>query len=332
MNSLDRRNLREYLPSEYFINTQWYLLWIIPNYLVIFFGIYILAAHFSFWYVPLIVIVSGTCINSLGYLAHNISHGSITKHPLYKKLFSAAAWLAFSHGSSIWEHWHPTHHAYTNTEKDPDCLFTLQYYKDSNFLQIFYLLPHSCRKVLLFLYCFLSPHISSFKYSYRFVLSRKNKSVVKLKFILWTLIPPLLWLCLLLFDWKVYVFAYFLPLMFASLISSLYTITNHYLCPMVSDSDIFSHTLSVSVPKWIDKIHFNNGAHLTHHLFPDISPKYIRLAEYKISELYPDRFTSMPILKALRLFFASEIIYEEGGVRFIDPIRNTFKPTLGNGL
>ena len=76
-----------------------------------------------------------------------------------------------------------------------------------------------------------------------------------------------------------WLFAYVIPLLIANFIVMAYIATNHRLNPIVPVNDPLANCLSVTVPRWVDVLHFNFSYHTEHHLFPAMSSKYYPLVK-----------------------------------------------------
>ena len=81
-----------------------------------------------------------------------------------------------------------------------------------------------------------------------------------------------------------WLFAYVIPLLIANFIVMAYIATNHRLNPIVPVNDPLANCLSVTVPRWIDVLHFNFSYHTEHHLFPAMSSKYYPLVKRKLKK------------------------------------------------
>ena len=110
-----------------------------------------------------------------------------------------------------------------------------------------------------------------------------------------------------------------------------YISTNHRLNPLVPVNDPLANSLTVTVPKWMDILHFNFSYHTEHHLFPGINPKYYGLVKKEILRLYPERYHEMPLIDALKLLWSTPRIYYNGD-KLIDPNKKKIYNSLESGL
>lgn len=151
--------------------------------------------------------------------------------------------------------------------------------------------------------------------------------------ILWQfLLPWSFWIGLgFVIGWNDWLFVFVIPLLIANVIVSSYIATNHNLNPMVPVNDPLANSLSVTVPKWIDVLHFQFSYHVEHHIFPGMNPKYYPLVKKQILRLWPERYHCMPFVKALVLLWKTPRVYYRRK-SFIDPATKHLYPTLGHGL
>jgi fatty acid desaturase len=110
-----------------------------------------------------------------------------------------------------------------------------------------------------------------------------------------------------------------------------YISTNHRLNPLVDVNDPLANCLTVTVPKWVDVLHFNFSYHTEHHLFPAMNPKYYPLVKAEIVKQWPERYNQMSLVRALITLWKTPRVYH-GKDDLLDPHGNKLFSTLGNGL
>jgi fatty acid desaturase len=123
---------------------------------------------------------------------------------------------------------------------------------------------------------------------------------------------------------------FFLPLLIANLIVMAYISTNHRLNPTTDVNDPLANSLTVTVPKWVDVLHFNFSYHTEHHLFPGVSSKYYPYVKQLIKEHWPERYHEMRFDQALLALWKTPRPYHNHDL--IDPSNGNVFGTLGNGL
>jgi fatty acid desaturase len=279
-----------------------------------------------------ISILIGTSFASLGFLGHEILHGTVVKKAWLRNLLGAIAFWPLTTGPSLWRKWHNIeHHVHTQHEElDPDAWPSLHKLSQSKFLNWIYRLPHWVRA----LSSFLSLTITFTMHSVRmFVLYIKEFNPKKRpKVWLELILPWASWIALLFLLGPVkWFFAFLLPLFIANFIVMLYISTNHRLNPLVPVNDPLANSLTVTVPKWVDVLHFNFSYHTEHHLFPAMNPKYYPLVKSYIKKMWPERYHEMPMSKAVKALWKTPRIYFEEK-EFIDPHRGRVYGSLGYGL
>jgi len=332
-----RKMLREALPDRYFRSDSHHLWWMIPHIAIIAGGLYLLAQGFT-WWAFLIALVIGHSFAGLGFIAHEVCHGTGLKNNFLKQLLTGIAFSPFAIGPYLWTRWHnAAHHNHTQHEElDPDRLFTEEEYKNSPVLKALYLLHPALRNIVIF---------SSFTYRMsqhnllvaKTYLRREDTTPAERFLIRWQFaVPKILWIVgTALMGWQVLLFGYLLPLLVANFVVISYIATNHFLNPLADENDVLATTLSVTLPwplRWLDPIHLHFGAHVAHHLFPQAPSRYARRIERQVQKMWPDRFHVMPIHKALKMLWDTPWVYAEGGKDLIDPRRGERAPTLGYGL
>lgn len=294
--------------------------------------------HFTWWIGILCTIAIGHTFGCMGFLAHEICHGGGIKSVKLRHFLAGALFSPFGIGAFLWSEWHnATHHSHTQTvEFDPDRLFTLDEYKNSQFMQKIFGISPKLRSVIIF--SFFSMMMTQHNLTMLLMWLKKSETTSVQKARLWAqfLIPKILWIGgTALLGWQVLVFGYLIPLLIGNTIVIGYISTNHFLNPLADHDDVLASSLSVTWPKWlgwVDSLHAYFGAHVAHHLFPNAPTRYTRKIEEKIAELWPDRYHEMPIGRALKLLWETPWIYANDGKTLEDPKYGQVSPTLGHGL
>ncbi|WP_202079775.1 fatty acid desaturase family protein [Caldalkalibacillus salinus] len=286
----------------------------------------------SVWVKLPIAFVIGCSFAALGFLGHEILHGTVVRKPWLRDLLGAIAFWPLCTGPKLWRKWHNlTHHVHTQDEsKDPDAWPTITAIKNHRFLRWVYKMPLSVRA--FFNFCALavtfSLHSTKMFVTYIKEFKPSTKPAVWLQFIL----PWVSWIALLVWIGPVkWFFAFLLPLLIANFIVMCYISTNHRLNPLVPVNDPLANSLTVTVPKWVDVLHFQFSYHTEHHLFPAMNGKYYPLVKEQIKKMWPERYHEMPMIQALRTLWKTPRVYYDNR-EFVDPRRSTVYASLGNGL
>ncbi|MDE5414622.1 fatty acid desaturase family protein [Alkalihalobacterium chitinilyticum] len=286
----------------------------------------------NLWLNLLIAFVLGACYASLGFLGHEILHGTVVRKPWLRDLLGAISFWPLCTGPSLWRKWHNmNHHVHTQDEhKDPDAWITAEHLEKNKLVRLMYRIPFFIRATfsLFSLAMTFTVHSSRMFKVYIKDFDPRNRPKVWLQLIL----PWASWIGLLFWiGFTNWIFVFLLPLLIANFIVMSYISTNHRLNPLVPVNDPLANSLSVTVPKWVDAIHFNFSYHTEHHLFPSISPKYYPLVKEQIKQRWPERYHEMPFLQAMIALFKTPRLYYQQN-ELVDPRAGNRYGSLGHGL
>jgi fatty acid desaturase len=297
-----------------------------------------MAVYFRWWLAPILGLVVGHSFGCLGFIAHETCHGGAIKNRTLRHLLTAIAFSPFGIGPHLWSRWHNAeHHGNTqHPELDPDRLFLVDEYKENGMLKWLYRRSLLARNIVIFGFFSMMMTQHNITMMIRFLRdgksSPKERAVILFQFIA----PKAFWIGLtLMLGWPVLLMGYILPLLVGNAIVISYIATNHFLNPLADESDVLATSLSVTLPRWLgwlDAMHGRFGAHVAHHLFPQAPSRHARKVEKHIARLWPERFHEMPLSRALKLLWNTPWVYDEDGVKLLDPSKNLRSPTLGNGL
>lgn len=332
-----RNQVKKALPAHVFQPEYKNLLWYAFHGGILAGGLYLLTAHFSFWTAPFIAIVMGHAFACLGFLSHDVAHGGSIKNLVLRDLIAGIGFSPFAIGPYLWRRWHNAdHHNNTQVEGiDPDHLFTMQDYKHNPVLRWLYRLSPLARNLVIFSSFTFRMTQQTIRMLITYLISPKSTNRERLVLLAQWILPVAGWVALTLFlGTQVLIWGYLIPLMVGNAIAISYIATNHFLNPLADERDVLATSLTVTLPKglrWLDPLHSYFGAHVAHHLFPQAPSRSARIIEAKVAELYPDRYHSMPMHKALKLLWNTPWIYEDNET-FVDPYRDLRTKTLGHGL
>ncbi len=279
-----------------------------------------------------LALIIGQAFAGLGFLGHEILHGTVVKNARLRDFLGSIAFAQFSLGPKLWRKWHNMeHHAHTQeAETDPDAMGTLETFYQRPFLKWLYRINPSVRSLISFTSFLLFFSIFCLKMLTRFYpeFKREEKPVV-LAQMLW---PFAMWISLLVVLGPVkWLFAYVIPLMIANFLVISYISTNHQLNPLTDLNDPLANSLSVNVPRWMDVIHFNFSHHVEHHIFPGMNPKFAPLVKAELRRQFPQQYQEMGFGHALAALWKTPRIYKDQK-DLVDPIRELAFGSLGNGL
>jgi fatty acid desaturase len=276
--------------------------------------------------------ILGCSYAAMGFLGHEILHGTVVRTPWLRNLLGAVFFWPLCTGPRLWRKWHNMeHHIHTQDEtRDPDAWPSVDKATKNLIVRWVYKLPLQVRSFFGFLFLTIqfSLHSLNMFKLYLKEFSGKNRSAVVFQLLL----PWASWLGLLFLIGPVkWFFAFLIPLMIANAIVMGYISTNHRLNPLVDVNDPLANCLTVTVPKWVDVLHFNFSYHTEHHLFPAMNPKYYPLVKAEIVKQWPERYNQMSLVRALITLWKTPRVYH-GKDDLLDPHGNKLFSTLGNGL
>lgn len=291
------------------------------------------ALDLNFWINLAISIVIGFSFAGMGFLGHEILHGCVVRKPWLRDLLGAIAFFPLSTGPSLWRKWHNmNHHVHTQDEtKDPDAWPTLeQLLEKPAFIRIVYRLPLFVRAFINFVALSISFTLHSTNMFTMYIKEFQPKNRPKVWFQM--VLPWATWISLLfIMGISNWFFAYLLPLFIANFIVMAYISTNHRLNPLGEVNDPLANSLTVTVPKWVDVLHFNFSYHTEHHLFPSMSPKYYPMVKEHLKKMWPERYFEMPLHTALAALWKTPRVYFQEK-ELVDPLKGHVYGSLGNGL
>ncbi|QHE51859.1 acyl-CoA desaturase [Pontibacillus sp. HMF3514] len=277
-------------------------------------------------------VVIGFSFAGLGFLGHEILHGTVVRKPWLRDILGAIAFFPLTTGPKLWRKWHNMeHHVHTqHEENDPDAWPTLEKISKMKAFRWVYRLPFSVRAFFSFASLTVQFTAHSMKMFTMYIKEFKPKTQPKVW--LQIALPWATWISLIfVMGLEKWVFAFLIPLLIANFIVMAYISTNHRLNPLVPVNDPLANSLTVTVPKWVDVIHFNFSYHTEHHLFPGMSPKYYPLVKKHIKEMWPERYHEMPMGKALKALWNTPRVYFEN-YELVDPNQGAMYGSLGYGL
>jgi len=326
------RELRRRLPARCFGPVPARLWWLVPHLAVIVLGIAWIGMDNLGWLPSLgLALLLGTSFASLGFLGHEVLHGSVVRTPWLSSLVGGICFAPFNIGPRLWRKWHNAeHHGHTQQpNRDPDTVEMVAMLEQRRALRVFFRVPLGVRSFLTFASFAGWFSFHSFQMLRRYYRGfGRGRLVVLGQF----LAPLSVWLALLVWLGPAkFLFAYLLPVMLANFLVMSYIATNHLLNPLAQGHDPLAYSLTVTVPRWVDVLHLNFSHHTEHHIFPKMSLKHAPLLKRHLRELWPDRYHEMPLWLALRALWRTPRLYLGHNALF-DPPGALAYPVLGHGL
>lgn len=329
------REVRPHLPAFIFNPVPARLLWL-PVHLAIILGLaaYLVAVAPP-WYLALGgALIAGHSWACLSFLAHETLHHSVVKSRAVERLVGYCGLGLYCLSPTLWVAWHnQEHHGKTgNPDTDPDVYWSLEAWDASAVDRaLTKASPGSGHtRSALFLLVTFSLHSLVVLLSHSHVhdyYARISRRVVYGEFA--AMVAFWASVFLLVGAWN-FLFIYVLPLLVANAITMSYIATNHHLNSLTEINDPLANSLSVSNPGWLEKLHFQFGYHVEHHIFPTVNGQHAAHIRDVLVRLYGERYLSLPHAEALRLIYTRPKIHDTHDT-VIDPQSRRVFHTLAPG-
>lgn len=274
----------------------------------------------------------GYAFVGLGFLAHEILHGAVTKHPMVRSVAGTIAFMPLLVGARLWRKWHNVeHHGHTqHPHDDPDAMGALESAIQKPFVRWLFRQVPALRSFFLFFSFTFWFSLHAHMMLRRFLPEFKphERPVVVFQAVL----PVLVWLLVLVWAGPLnFLFIYLLPWLMANFIAMSFIATNHLLNPITETNDPLLNSLTVRSPRWLEWLTLGFGYHIEHHVFPALSPKYAHVVAQKLKELWPERYNELPHWKALFYLWKTPRLYRDHR-NLVEPTTGQVFGTLGFGL
>ena len=327
-----RKALRSALDPAIFEANPWRLGWYVTclgGAVAAFLGIVLLGPA---WPLKLLLgIVLGICTGTLGFICHELSHGSVVSNRWVRSVLGFLGSCPFLTSPTYWAYSHDRlHHGKAQKMlNDPDAFPTLRIYRSSRLVRyIFPFTPGSGHKrsYLYFFYWFGLHNVMSQTFL-RFrgrIYDGMDHRRVTLEFLGQLAIVTALFVYAGPANWA---FAFLIPFMIQNYMMMSYISTNHNLSPLTSENDPLANSLSVSNHPWLEFLNLNFGYHVEHHLFPTVNGKHAKAVHRELVRQFPDDYKIMPKGEAMRRLYQTARIYKNSR-ELINPETMQSYPTL----
>lgn len=324
------QTLHNYLPPKCFQPVPSRLLWLIPHLTIIAactFGILHSGNLFIKLGLSLVIAHSFAC---LGFLGHEILHGSVVKIGWLRDLLGGFCMLPFHVGPHLWRWWHNVeHHGNTQREGDPDAYSTYEDYQQRVGLRILQAVAPMRSLPFFPLFCVW---FTTHSFLMLLQLQRRGSNRKRIIALGQYAVPIVFWLSLgAWLGWGNWIFFYLIPLLVGNFIVISYIATNHLLNPLLHTEDPMVGSLTVTTWRILDVLHLNFSHHIEHHIFPALSPRYAPQVKALLKQLFPERYNEMSHARALLTLWRTPRLYLDG-ILLVDPRTENVYGTLGNGL
>ncbi len=303
------RELRPFLPPTVFQPVPARLLWILVHLgVIVGLALYVVMATPPWWIAVACAVAAGHSWGCLGFLAHETLHHAVARSRVVELAVGYVGFLPYCLSPRLWIVWHnQAHHG--NTGKpvaDPDGYGTLGFWQKSAVVRLREsLAPGSGQKrSAVFLFVWFSVHsllVLVFHGPRNGYFARVSRRGVLAE----TAAMAAFWLAVLAVVGPYgFLMVYVLPTLVANAVVMSYIATNHFLNPLTDLNDPLVNTLSVTSPRWLERLHLQFGYHVEHHVFPTMSGRHAPLVRDVLVARYGDRYLRMPHGRALRLLYA----------------------------
>jgi fatty acid desaturase len=315
--------VRAELPADAFAPHPGQLVWLFLH-LAICIGGAALVIHRVGGYPGMLLwaLLIGHSMGGLGFVGHEILHGSVVRSMRARAILGWISFLPFSMSPRMWIAWHNrVHHGNTmRPGADPDMYPLYETYKESKALQFADFVSFGRNRLigwvtLLFGFTGMSTNVLlSMAHTPEFLGPKEVKLAYVESALSWAFWAAVAFK----FGFVSFAFIFLLPLIVANFVAMSYIYTNHQLSPHTEINDPLINSLSVTTFGFLNKLHVNFGLHVEHHLFPSLSSVHAEKVRDLLVKHWPDRYQAMPHFRALRLLYSTPRVYADA-VTLMDP-------------
>lgn len=328
-------HLRSRLPAAVWRPATSRLLWLPVHASVIVVATLAIARRWVPWpALPALSLMIGLAFAGLMFLGHEVLHGGVLRGRRARLVVGGLCFAPLVVSPHLWTAWHNgMHHAHTNRlDVDPDMYPSLTCYRSNAAVRfaVDRFAPGGGRwRGLLSLVLGFSVQSAETLVAARtrlHISAREHRRAI-----LETAAAATVWLAVAsVIGVLPFAFTFVLPLLVANVVVMSFILTNHALSPATDVNDPLLGALSVTTPRWVEWLTLDFGYHVEHHLFPAVSARHGRAIRAAILALWPDRYQSMPLGKALSRVFATGRVYLDA-TTLVDPRTGNVWPTLAPG-
>jgi fatty acid desaturase len=319
-----RVRLRAELPAALFHRRPLQAFWLAPLCSIVVLATVAIVVFPLDWPAKLVLaVLIGNIDGSLFFFGHHLLHGSMIKSRLVQDLlmFPCTAILGLS--PHLWRVWHHHgHHPFTNVpEHDPDNFGTLASYLGASFAKLFIKIApgngHWLRSIF-YLISFFPIHAQGVLW----IKSRKRECFAELnrpRAIGETILIYVFWIAVGMAA-GIYnsLFAIVIPSLIANGITLSYILTQHQLRAFGDGHNTFETTMSVTVPRFVDRLHWFNSHHVEHHLFPTLPFSALPAVRRAVVRNFGEAYLAPSYGRAVAAVLMTPRLYD--GDALVDPI------------
>jgi len=285
------------------------------------------------WTFPILSVAIGFFFACCTFLAHEALHGGITRDKRIKWVIGWIGFLPFNVSPKLWVAWHgQVHHGEAQLPGDPDRFPTLEEYKTQRASRVmvdyFSVGGRRLRGILTLAVGFSGQSLTQLLTMQRMKLTSGARTRIWAE----TILDLAVWATVAFFVGPfAFLFVYVLPLFVANAVVMAFILTNHSLSPLVAINDPLVNSLSVTVPRWLERLTINFGYHVEHHLYPAMSSRHAPYVRDLLLRRWPERYQSMSLAAALLAIHRTARVYKDA-VTLIDPDTGDEYPVLLPGV
>lgn len=302
------KEIRADIGKENFPRTPLRLLWLVAFFIFLALSVYgIQIGHVGISVACSLLI--GYTFAAMAFLFHDLRHGGIIKNSIVINFFSQLLiWPSFV-SSRFWDFWHnQLHHRHHLMENRVLKEYpTDSFVKGTGLQKIIKLLspPEAGLRGFLYLFFWYVPFIVLIQ-SMLLVQTDRFKGLKRHEVLVDVILHLVFWgLWIKITGLDNFLWAVVIPLFVMSYILSSYVVTNHHPALVGTSEEKILNTCSVTVNPLVQFFHLEFGLHTEHHLFPDISPKYLPKVRQKLLLNYSEHYCSLEKTAALKKIYFS---------------------------
>lgn len=318
-----RKAIRADLPEDTFDSQPQRALWFVPLVAGAVGSIATIIVVQPAWYLCLLLgLVAGQCFAAMGFLAHEVLHGSVVSSTKLQTFLGYLGFAPMLVSPTLWRTWHnQVHHRRTNLgNSDPDGFGTVERYEMAPSTRFVARLAPGSRhpmSYLFFAYWFMFHGQVVLWLQSRYM--RGFRRMNRRRAIIDSAVSLVLWIVVAVLAGPFYaLFAVVVPLVFANFVVMSYIATNHFMRPLTKVNDPLENSMSVNTLPVLDRLHFNFSHHVEHHLFPNMSGKHAPRVRAWLLEHEADRYVSPPHWRAFLYLYKTPRVYLDAHT-LVDP-------------
>lgn len=264
----------------------------------------------------------GLCHLSLGFIAHDVTHGSVVRGKLARSVIESLLWGMNATSAAAWIVNHNRiHHQHTNGRHDSFRYFAKSEASPATGLYSLLFLPNRHLPWNPLVFQIYAVQIWMHTLGVAFGGGRKHGAIGPITNLgvystghrvrLYAELVLIVLLQLLVFgavggDWHKYLWAGPVALSVASTGASAYLFTQHSLHRLVEEDDPLM-TTSLRLPRWVDVLHSNHSHHTAHHLFPGMRSDVYPLVTQLMQRDHPRSVHVLRFVECWKLLFRNRV-------------------------